>query len=494
MNLRGCGASDPEARSFCLKGFELTLGIQPRYRRDAVGEYVREAGQNSSFAAKIETAADLVAHIKASDGEFSAFRHKHERLFSTLKAFAGPITAIAKISISLASGVDSGAASSAVLGAIVHLLKACDGVSDAYDWVEQLFRELNDFSEHLEQYAQTPQLDPVLRRKIVAILAVLLKVIGRSQKLIREHRFREYLRVTFLGKDKTTKALIDELNRTLGSEPRYTVGVTYAATQSIEKVVKANQETLKENQEMLKENQETLKANQETLNKFMEINEADKNKHAQAEDKARLRNTLSDTSAPDDVEEIFVRNERALLQGTGAWLERESFFKAWMSREAVILWIFGGPGSGKSFLTTRLIQRLKQTNRAEEDPVAYFFVKENNVSLRDANILLKTLAWQIANQDDEFERHSIAVCRERSRTLTADLGASLSRVLQQLRQQSEPTRRDNRDRWPGRSPHRDQESDSGTDEGPRVVVSPERQQDRTGRDMPGHHRAGRLAQ
>ena len=341
----------------------------------------------------------MVAQIKASDAEFSTFRHKNERLWSALKVFAAPITAIAKIAITPTSTLDFGAASSAVLGAVVHLLKACDGVSNAYDWVEQLFRELEDFSERLAHYADAPQLDPVLRRKIVAILAVLLKVIGRSQKLIRERRFREYLRVTFLGKDPVTKKLIDELNRMLESEQRYTVGVTYATTQRIEEVAKATDEK---------------------LSKVLENIEADKDKNAQAEDKGRLRNTLSGTSAPADVEEIFIRNERALLQGTGAWLESENFFRAWMSREAVILWIFGGPGSGKSFLSTRLIQLLREAG-AGEDPVAYFFVKENNENLRDANILLKTLAWQIVGQDAEFQRHAMAVCRERSRTITAEL-------------------------------------------------------------------------
>jgi hypothetical protein len=378
---------------------------RPSCRKEAVEEYVRETGQNPNLtttkqaSVKIETVTDVVAQIQASEAEFSAFRQKNERLYQALKVFVAPISAIANIAVTPASVADYGTASSAVLGAVVYLLRACDGVSSAYDWVEQLFRELQDFSERLAQYVESPQLDPVLRRKIIAILAVLLKVIGRSQKLIRERRFREYLRVTFLGKDSTTKKLIDELNRTLESEQRYTVGVTYATTQRIEEVVKATDEK---------------------VNRALETIEADKDKKALAEDESRLRNTLSGTSAPADVEEIFVRNERVLLQGTGAWLENETFFRAWMNREAVILWIFGGPGSGKSFLSTRLIQLLRETN-GDEDPVAYFFVKENNENLRDANILLKTLAWQIATQDDEFRKHAVAVCRERSRTITADL-------------------------------------------------------------------------
>jgi len=301
--------------------------------------------------------------------------------------------------------VDFGSVSSAVLGAVVYLLKACEGVSNAYDWVEQLFRELQDFSERIGLYiTTTTTLDAVLRRKIVAILAVILKVLGRSQKLVREKRFREYLRVTFLGKDATTKKLVDELNKVLGSEQRYVLGVTYASTQRTEEVTKATHDA---------------------VHKVLDVVEEERDKRSREEDESRLRNTLHGTSANHEVEEIFVRNERALLKGTGAWLEDEPFFNSWMRREATILWIFGGPGAGKSFLSTRLIQILQEkvshTGGGNGEAVAYFFVKENSETLRDANTLLKTLAWQIATQDMAFRRHAIVVCRQRALTVTPDL-------------------------------------------------------------------------
>ncbi|KAK4450851.1 hypothetical protein QBC34DRAFT_348375 [Podospora aff. communis PSN243] len=371
--------------------------------QDAVAEYHRDTGHALSPAtmqalADVKTIEDVAQHIEKSGAAFTKFRQKNERFWSALTTFAAPISAVASIAITPASVADYGTISSAVLGAVVHLVKAGEGVSNAYDWIEQLFRELQDFSDRLGQYVQT-KLDPVLRRKMVAILAVILKVIGRSQRLIRERRFREYLRVTFLGKDAATKNLIDDLNKLLGSEQRYVLGVTYATAQRTE---------------------ETVNTTHEIASKVLDVIEEEKDRKTQAEDDSCLRNTLCATSAPADVEETFVRNERVLLKGTGAWLEEEPFFRAWMRREAMILWIFGGPGSGKSFLSTRLIQQLKETND-EGDVVAFFFVKENSESLRDANILLKSLAWQIAGKDAAFRRHAVAVCRQRSLTITAEL-------------------------------------------------------------------------
>ncbi|KAK0645787.1 hypothetical protein B0T16DRAFT_457779 [Cercophora newfieldiana] len=119
---------------------------------------------------------------------------------------------------------------------------------------------------------------------MVDILAVILKVIGRSQRLIRERRFREYLRVTFLGKDAATKGLIDELNKLLGSEQRYVLGVTYATAQRTE---------------------ETVNATHEIANKVLNVIEDEKDRKTQAEDESRLRNILCATSAPAAVEDVF---------------------------------------------------------------------------------------------------------------------------------------------------------------------------------------------
>ncbi|KAK3684184.1 hypothetical protein B0T22DRAFT_520823 [Podospora appendiculata] len=131
-----------------------------------------------------------------------------------------------------------------------------------------------------------------------------------------------------------------------------------------------------------------------------------------------LKQVLCSTSAADDVEETFVRNKRALLEGTGAWLFEEPFSNEWIQRNSAALCILGGPGSGKSFLATAIIQLLMQ--QAPTVAVAYFIVKENNEYLRDANIILKTLAWQLLNQDRNFKQHAVNVCGTRINTITAE--------------------------------------------------------------------------
>ncbi len=137
---------------------------------------------------------------------------------------------------------------------------------------------------------------------------------------------------------------------------------------------------------------------------------------------ARIRHLLHNTSAADDVEETFVRNKRSLLKGTGAWLQRESLFKSWIEQDATILWIFGLPGAGKSYLSTWLASQLldRPEHKRQDHCVAYFFVKENNELLRDANNILKTLAWQLTEQDIHFKEHVAEVSKQRKLTITPE--------------------------------------------------------------------------
>jgi hypothetical protein len=52
--------------------------------------------------------------------------------------------------------------------------------------------------------------------------------------------------------------------------------------------------------------------------------------------------------------------------------------------------------------------------------VSYFYIKENKEILRDPNVILKTLAWQIALVDRMFRKHAASVCKSPRATVTAE--------------------------------------------------------------------------
>lgn len=214
-----------------------------------------------------------------------------------------------------------------------------------------------------------------------------------------------------MGKDEKTKSLVDDLNKLFSSEQRFVLAVTYATTQSIKSTVDGYDVKLDQIDASVGK----------VSSKIVEIE--DKERLAQVEN--ILRQVLCSTSVLDDVEETFATNKRRLVKGTGAWIRHEVFFIAWIEDHASILWIFGGPGVGKSHLSTWIVQELP-TQKPKGTTFAYFFVKEHNQVLRDANIILQTLAWQLAKQDSELRQHAAEVCQERIRTITAEVSIPLS--------------------------------------------------------------------
>ena len=124
---------------------------------------------------------------------------------------------------------------------------------------------------------------------------------------------------------------------------------------------------------------------------------------------------------------VQVRHNNVLeqtLEGTGNWIKDEPLYKAWIMQEEPILWIFGGPGAGKSFLSSNIISHLQgqyaqNPGRPVRTSVGYFYVKENDERLRSANALFKSVALQIANDNPVYKKHVVNVCESPEKFGTA---------------------------------------------------------------------------
>ena len=86
-----------------------------------------------------------------------------------------------------------------------------------------------------------------------------------------------------------------------------------------------------------------------------------------------------------------------------------------MEKRSPILWILGGPGAGKSFLSSKIISYLEELY--PQDPqhpsrvsVGYFYIKEDDQNLRSIDTILKSLAFQIANSDPVYRNYVASMC------------------------------------------------------------------------------------
>jgi fungal STAND N-terminal Goodbye domain len=181
----------------------------------------------------IHNADDVFSQLEAGHGKFGDWRNKHSKFFSALSKGVRPFVLVSAVAQSAVSCTPFAPAST-ILGAVLFLVRAADGVSEAYEWIENLFEKLSGFTQRLEQYVDA-SMNAHLQHKVVAILSCLLGILGQSEKVIKDGRFRKYAAVLFLGKDEKVKALFNHLADQFDDEQRLVLAITYATGQRIEK-------------------------------------------------------------------------------------------------------------------------------------------------------------------------------------------------------------------------------------------------------------------
>ncbi|KIJ50943.1 hypothetical protein M422DRAFT_27066 [Sphaerobolus stellatus SS14] len=88
----------------------------------------------------------------------------------------------------------------------------------------------------------------------------------------------------------------------------------------------------------------------------------------------KVRNWLSASRLLEPMFKRYDAYKGISLSGTGAWLLKHDIYQQWRhGSNPAIVWMYGRPGSGKSVLSTHLIDSLKQTD--PETPMAFFFYR-----------------------------------------------------------------------------------------------------------------------
>jgi ankyrin repeat protein len=87
------------------------------------------------------------------------------------------------------------------------------------------------------------------------------------------------------------------------------------------------------------------------------------------------------------------------VAGTCEWIESNETYRSWLYGDPGIMWIFGGPGKGKTMLSIYLTQQLE---RWHNEGTMYFFCSSEHATRSTACAVLRTLLWQITVQRPEL--------------------------------------------------------------------------------------------
>lgn len=123
-----------------------------------------------------------------------------------------------------------------------------------------------------------------------------------------------------------------------------------------------------------------------------------------------LKSLLAITELPD-TDYIFFRDQ--WTQGTSDWILEEEQYLQWLHvREQTpnmrVLWLNGGPATGKSVLSSYIINSLVEHGRCCQ----YFFLRFGEKSKRTLSLLLRSIAYQITQSLPSFLKRVLALADE----------------------------------------------------------------------------------
>ena len=141
-----------------------------------------------------------------------------------------------------------------------------------------------------------------------------------------------------------------------------------------------------------------------------------------------LKSTLAITELPD-IDYIFYRDQ--WTQGTGEWILGDEVYLRWQRDQITkpqILWLKGGPGTGKSVLSSFIINSL-----AEQDCCCqYFFIRFNDRKKTTLSLLLRSIAYQIAQSVPDFAKKIGELADEAIDFETADPKTIWERIFKSI--------------------------------------------------------------
>ncbi|KAK0702879.1 hypothetical protein B0T21DRAFT_416756 [Apiosordaria backusii] len=111
-----------------------------------------------------------------------------------------------------------------------------------------------------------------------------------------------------------------------------------------------------------------------------------------------VQDFLAITEAQDTDYNTFLDRRTS---GTCDWILKNDPFTNWMNdnhQKPRVLWIHGNPGTGKSILSSFVVNHLKQLRM----PCHYFFIRFTDQKKRGLSLMLRSLASQLANSNPGY--------------------------------------------------------------------------------------------
>ncbi|KAI0515458.1 NACHT and WD domain protein [Xylaria bambusicola] len=134
-------------------------------------------------------------------------------------------------------------------------------------------------------------------------------------------------------------------------------------------------------------------------------------KSLEASDRKDLETARSFLGLQELPEADYTFSHDQWMQGTCDWIIHEKAFNTWLdtkSSASGVLWLNGNPASGKSVMSSFIINHLIEQKLCCQ----YFYIRFGDRTKRTLSLLLRSIAFQIAQADSKFLREIIDLKEE----------------------------------------------------------------------------------
>ncbi|KFY61173.1 hypothetical protein V497_03119 [Pseudogymnoascus sp. VKM F-4516 (FW-969)] len=331
----------------------------------AVDEYLRKSKRGSvvqRWKRPITTQADLDNLIQQHESDFAGFRNSRRKFWDVLIVTMGQLQNLGKIA-QAAIQLSPFAPTAVVIEAGLFLISSGSAVASTYDALETLFGRVRDITDRVDEYLKG-NVDQKLHKVVIRLLSSVLDVFGEGEAAIKRGRGKEMMR-RVVGKENHIQSALDRLDEWVQTEIALITAKTHAITQRIE--VKADNER----------------------------------------DRGLLRRALCAEAAADN--EAFGKNiEISRLSPSGDWVLKEQLYDKWVKMEIPVLWILGKPGTGKTYLASRILSHIRQ----KSEIASCFYIREGNNTQHTPEVILKVIAYQITQLHETYRERAVGVCKD----------------------------------------------------------------------------------
>lgn len=358
-----------------MSGFD-DLWVQALQRYEKLTE--RNLKREDNFL-KLSSLSDLQKAVDESSRSLDAARNRHRGLTEPLRKCLAPLEPILQLT-EAGVGMTPFAPAGLIFGASLHLLQSCKGVRECYDGLESLLERISGITTRVSKYIEMPS-DEAIRESIVKILTDIMVMLGTAEKIIKRKRFKTFLRQVFVQEDELEES-VASLERHVEAEQHLLTQLGYVAVTQTNASIGQAHHKLDGLQESTK--RAAAAAAGEKLDRLLEYSSSEKNFQTQ------------------------VNHEDAVVKGTGQWIRYDSVYQSWIQRRCRLLWVIGGPGTGKSTLAAQTIKLLESSTEDLVDPsrptVAYFYFRTGNTAQQECGQMIKSVLRQISQKSPAFRQ------------------------------------------------------------------------------------------